>query len=367
MPIIPYGTQWIDDDDIKRVESVLRSDFLTQGPAVAEFEAALCAYTGARFAVVVSNATAALHLAVNVLELEPDAEGITSPNTFVASANALVYNGVKPVFADIDALTLNIDPAEIEQQLTPRTKVLIPVHFAGRPCDWPRMNALAKEHHLFVIEDAAHAIGSGYNPQSDMTVFSFHPVKNMTTGEGGAILTDNPELHEKLLRRRSHGIVKQANSWFYEMQDIGYNYRMTDMQAALGTSQLSKLNRFKARRTQIVSAYQRGLAGLSCLRLPLVADDSVCFHLFVVQIDFATLGKPRTQVMNELIQRGVGTQVHYIPVHTQPYYQTQFGYKAGDYPVAEAYYERALSLPLYPKMTDDDVAQVIAAVREVVS
>ena len=378
--MIGYGHQYIDDADIEAVVSVLKSDFLTQGPFVTKFEQEICKITGAKYCVSVSNATAGLHIAVAALGLGYDAEGITTPNTFLASSNCMVYNHVKPIFADINPVSYNIDPAEIAKHITGKTKLLIPVHFAGLPCEMDRISAVAQKHNLRIIEDAAHAIGSQYADgsyvgnckYSDMTVFSFHPVKTITTGEGGAVTTNDEALYQKLLMLRSHGITKNENfltknpgPWYYEMLSLGFNYRMTDMQAALGYSQLQKLAFFKKRRREIVAAYNKAFAGMKYLKTPTEPKEvSSCFHLYAVQIDFNALGKSRSQVMQELRDQGIGTQVHYIPVPMQPFYKETFGYKDGDYPVAEKYYEQELSLPLYPGMSDEDVDYVIFKTKE---
>ena len=378
---LSYGKQWLDEDDKRAVLEVLESDFLTQGPSVAEFEKAICNYTGAKFCVAVANGTAALHLAVAALDIEKGSEGITSPITFVASANCLVYNNLKPIFADIDEKTYNIDPAEIEKKITNKTKVIIPVHFAGQPADMGEIAKIAKEHHLFVIEDAAHAIGSKYKDgskvgsckYSDLTIFSFHPVKTITTGEGGVITTNDEKLYQKLLLLRSHGITKNPSElsqnpgpWYYEMQTLGYNYRLSDIQAALGISQIEKLDKFSRRRREIVNKYNKAFAEFKNVVIPFEADglDST-FHLYVLKIDFEKIGKSREIVMNELKQRNIGTQVHYIPVHLQPYYQKHFGYKEDDFAKAEAYYKKCLSLPLFPKMTDEDINFVIKCFKGV--
>lgn len=381
--MIGYGHQYIDDSDIEAVVNVLKSDYLTQGPSVSAFEKKICEITGAKYCVSVSNATAGLHIAVAALELGEGAEGITTPNTFLASSNCMVYNNIKPVFADIDPVSYNIDPMEIEKHISAKTKLLIPVHFAGLPCDMEKINTIAKKHNLHVIEDAAHAIGSQYADgsyvgnckYSDMTVFSFHPVKTITTGEGGAVTTNDEKLYQKLCMLRSHGVTKDENlltknpgPWYYEMQSLGFNYRMTDMQAALGVSQLNKIDFFKKRRREVIAMYNKAFADMRYLKTPVEPDDVCsCFHLYVVQIDFTALGKTRTQVMQELRDKGIGTQVHYIPVPTQPYYKKTFGYKDGDYPVAEKYYEQELSLPLYPGMTDGDIQSVIIAIHKVIS
>lgn len=380
--MIGYGHQYIDDSDIEAVVNVLKSDYLTQGPSVSAFEKKICEITGAKYCVSVSNATAGLHIAVAALELKEGSEGITTPNTFLASSNCMVYNKVKPVFADIDSKTYNIDPKEIQKHISDKTKVLIPVHFAGLPCDMEKINTIAKKHNLHIIEDAAHAIGSQYADgsyvgnckYSDMTVFSFHPVKTITTGEGGAVTTNDEKLYQKLCMLRSHGVTKDEGvltknpgSWYYEMQSLGFNYRMTDMQAALGVSQLNKLDFFKKRRREVIAMYNKAFADMRYLKTPYEPENVCsCFHLYVTQIDFESLGKSRAQVMQELRDRGIGTQVHYIPVPTQPYYKKTFGYKDGDFPVAEKYYEQELSLPLYPGLSDDDVNTVIKAVKEVI-
>ncbi len=380
--MIGYGHQYIDDSDIEAVVKVLKSDYLTQGPSVTQFEKTICDITGAKFCVSVSNATAGLHIAVAALEFEEGSEGITTPNTFLASSNCMVYNNVKPVFADINPVSYNINPTEIEKHITDKTKLLIPVHFAGLPCEMEKISTIAKKNNLHVIEDAAHAIGSQYADgsyvgnckYSDMTVFSFHPVKTITTGEGGAVTTNDEILYQKLCMLRSHGttkeeklLTKNPGPWYYEMQTLGFNYRMTDMQAALGSSQLAKLNFFKKRRREIVSEYNKAFERMKYLKTPTEPKEvSSCFHLYAVQIDFTSLGKSRSQVMQELRDKGIGTQVHYIPVPTQPFYKETFGYKDGDYPLAEKYYEQELSLPLYPSLSDEEVNIVINAVKEVV-
>jgi UDP-4-amino-4,6-dideoxy-N-acetyl-beta-L-altrosamine transaminase len=371
----------IEDDDIKAVVDVLKADYLAQGPQVEKMEATICQLTGARYCVVVSNATAGLHIAVAALDLPAGSEGITAPITFLASANCMVYNNVKPCFADIDPRTYCMDPEKTRSRITPDTKLLIPVHFAGQAADMAVFKKLAEDHRLHVIEDAAHAIGSTYTDgtmvgnckYSDMTVFSFHPVKTITTGEGGAITTNSKSLYERLLLLRSHGMERDPakipdypGPWYYEMDDLGFNYRMTDIQAALGNSQLTKLQRFKDRRRAIIRRYNEAFKDLPLVTIPYeTAGLDSCFHLYILQIDFGRLGKTRREVMADLTGNGVGTQVHYIPVPYQPYYKTRFFTKRGDYPIADAYYDRALSMPLYPRMTDEDVEKVILNVRRV--
>jgi len=378
-PFLSYGKQSIDEDDVAAVVSVLKGDFLTQGPIVDSFEKSLAEYCGARFCVTFSNATAALHCAVKALNIPEDSEGVTSTNTFVASANCLAYNNITPVFADIDPNTYNVTGSTISRKLTPATKVLIPVHFAGQPCDMANIKALANENNLYVIEDASHAIGSTYADKykvgccnySDMTVFSFHPVKTMTTGEGGAVTTNNESLYKRLKLLRSHGITRDpeftdANPgpWYYEQIDLGFNYRMTDIQAGLGITQLKKLPYFKKRRRDLVDKYNELLSEFPEIRTPFeLADLESCFHLYVVRIDFERMGLNRANVMSNLREQGVGSQVHYIPVHTQPWYRKNFGYAWGQLPEAESYYRQALSLPLYPMMQSDDVVRVVTSLR----
>lgn len=376
---IGYGRHWIDDDDVAAVAAALRSDFLTQGPQVAGFEKALADYVGARHAVAVSSGTAALHLAVQALGLPGGRRGLTSANTFAASANCFLYNGLQPGFVDIDEQSFNLDPDDLGRRLRSDTAVVIPVHFAGQPCDMAAV-ASAVGGRAAIIEDASHAIGSrdadgamvGSCTRSDMAVFSFHPVKTIATGEGGAVTTNRTELYQALLRLRSHGITREphrfrhpeeAGPWYYEMQELGFNYRLTDIQAALGASQLSKIERFVARRREIVAAYNRAFAGRPWLQTPVERPGvRSAFHLYVVRLDFARLGKPRAQVMAELHDLGIGTQVHYIPVHLHPHYRERFGFQPGDFPRAERYYQSCLSLPLFPRLSDDDVARVVAAV-----
>ena len=378
---IPYGKQYIDKSDIIAVLDVLKSDYLTQGPKIKEFEDLICNYTGAKYCVAVSNGTAALHLAVKVLEILEGKEGITTPNTFVASANCMVYNNIKPIFADIDSKTYNINPDKIIEKINSKTKLIIPVHFAGQPCNMEKIRKIADENSLYIIEDASHAIGSRYKggtkigncKYSDMTIFSFHPVKTITTGEGGAVTTNNEKLFNKLKLLRTHGITKDADllienpgPWYYEMQELGFNYRLTDIQAALGISQLNKLDKYIKRRREIVKKYNEAFKDIEWIKIPYEKEDVFSvFHLFVLQIDFDRIKKNRKEVMIELKNKGIGTQVHYIPVHTQPYYKNKFGFKWGDYPIAEDYYKKALSIPLYPMMTDKDVEYVIDSIVKI--
>lgn len=377
--MIPYGRQLIEADDEAAVLAALRSDFLTQGDRTRAFERQLAEYVGARHCLVTSSATAALHVAYAALELH-GREGLTSPITFVATANAMVYAGIQPRFADIEPDTFNLSPAAVEQAVTGRTGLIAPVHLAGLPADMKAIRRVADRYGLKVVEDASHAIGSEYEDggrvgdcrHADATVFSFHPVKTITTGEGGAITTNDDDLYERMALLRSHGIERAPDRmaaspgpWFYEQQHLGFNYRMTELQAALGSSQLAKLDRFAARRREIVSAYHRDLSALNWLRLPKhLPDQAVCYHLFILQIDFQAIGRSRADVMAQLKDAGVGTQVHYIPVHLQPWYREAYGTGPGQLPTAERYYEQALSIPLHPAMTDADVERVVAAIHD---
>ncbi len=360
-----YGRQMLDERDYEAVLRCLKSDFLTQGPTVSKFEEKIADYVGAKYCVAVANGTAALHIAAVALDLDADSEVITSPNTFLASANCILYAGARPVFADIDPETANIDPDKLAAAVTPRTRALIPVHFAGQSVDMRRISEIARENNLKVIEDAAHAIGSEYMGEkvggcrySDMTVFSFHPVKTITTAEGGAITTNDEQLYKKLLALRNHGMHRDGDmvgSWRYEMRELGYNCRMTDMQAALGLTQLERLEEFKKRRREIVSFYNVNLG------LPHLVEreySNACFHLYPVLLN------NRDEFFYQARDLGLNLQVHYIPVHTQPYYRN-LGFSIGDCPRSEEYYRRAISLPLYPALTDADLEEIIRRIKSI--
>ena len=354
-----YGKQHLNLGDYFAVIKTLRSPFLTCGPKVREFEQAICNYTGAKYCVAVNSATSGLHIALLAAGIQPTDEVITSPITFLASANCARYIGATVKFADIETDTANISPLEIQKYLTEKTRALIPVHFAGQSCDMEKIKTLTSEKDIVIIEDAAHAIGSDYKntkvgscTYSDMTVFSFHPVKTLTTCEGGAVTTNNKDLYEKLLAYRSHGMHKDgdmAQTWEYEMRELGYNYRMTDIQAALGTSQLKRLDIFKKRRREIVDYYNENLG------LPhLIEKDfsNACFHLYPVLVE------NRKEFYEKARQKGLNLQVHYIPVHLQPYYK-ELAYNVGDFPNAEAYYEKTISLPLYYGLSDKDLEEIV--------
>lgn len=379
--MLPYGHQWIDEEDIKAVSEVLHSDWITQGPKVAEFEKEFARYIGARYTVAVNSGTAALHTACFAANIEKDDEVITTPITFVASANCVIYQRGTPVFADIDADTLNIDPEEIEKKITKKTKALIPVDFTGLPVDLKEIQKIAQENNLVIIEDASHALGATYKGSkigsiSDMTIFSFHPVKHITTGEGGMITTNNKEYYERLKLFRTHGITKDKDKllkydgpWYYEMQELGYNYRLTDFQCALGLSQLKKIDRIIQRRREIVKKYNCEFKDMPEIKIPEInlATSNPAWHIYIIQLDLKRLKIGRREIFETLRTENIGVNVHYIPIHLQPYYQKRFGYRLGDFPKAENYYSRSITLPIFPKMSDKDVDDVIKAVKKVIN
>ena len=375
---IPYGRQCIDEEDIQAVAEVLRSDFLTTGPAVAEFEAALAKVAGTPYAVAIANGTAALHAAVAAAGIGPGDEVITSPITFAASANCALYVGATPVFADIDPQTYNIDPDDVERKITARTKAIIPVHYTGQPCDMERLAEIAKRNGLVLIADGAHAVGASYKGTAvgglaDMTTYSFHPVKQVTTGEGGAIVTTDKRLYEALISFRSHGITRDPakllqnrGPWYYEQQSLGYNYRLTDFQAALGTSQLKKLPQFLQKRREIARQYTAAFNGLPGMITPWQSPDGEsAWHLYVLRLDTERLNVGRDVIFQELWDRGIGVNVHYIPVYWHPYYQ-HLGFKKGICPIAETVFESMITLPLYPGLSEADVEYVIHNVQTVI-
>ena len=399
--LLGYGRQSVDDGDIRAVESVLRSSHLTQGPKIGEFESAVCQSVGARHGVVASSGTAALHIACLAAGIGPGDEVITSPITFVASANCAAYCGAQPVFADVDPRTHNILPQEVGRKITPRTRAVIPVHFAGQSCDMQGICEVVRAaekkhgHKITIIEDASHALGSkcrgasvGSCACSDMATLSFHPVKHITTGEGGMALTNDARLAGRLARFRSHGITsdpaefvnpempwqnrsdaesRKPNPWYYEQVDLGFNYRITDLQCALGVSQMSRLDEFRKRRREIVEHYNAAFGQMPNLRVPYEEPfNESNFHLYVLMVDFEKIGMERAEFMAALRLRGIGTQVHYIPVHLQPYYRTHFGTRPGDCPNAEAYYRQCLSIPLFPAMTDSNAERVVNEITALV-
>jgi perosamine synthetase len=390
--MIPYGRQHIDDEDVRAVAEVLRSGLLTQGPAVEAFEDAVRNYVGAKYAVAVASCTAALHLAAIAAGVRAGRSVVTSPITFVASANAAYYAGGTAAFADVDARTVNMAPERLEAVLADTADVaaIIPVHFAGLPCDMDAIARVADAAGAPIIEDAAHALGATYPdgtrvgacPRSLMTVFSFHPVKVIAAGEGGMITTNDESVYRRLLRLRSHGINKlddplwypeaafdhgEPNPWYYEMQEIGFHYRITDIQSALGRSQLAKIDRFIGRRRHLVSVYDAAFADMECCR-PAQTDgrDRSGHHLYVLRIDFARAGYSRGALMRALRARGIVTQVHYIPVPAHPFYR-EHGFSPLDYPAAQEYYEQALSIPLFYDLTEEEQAHVIASLQELLA
>ena len=373
--MIPYGRQTIEEDDIQAVVDVLRSDYLTTGPKIAEFEKMVADYVGAKYAVAISNGTSALHAACFAAGIQPGDEVITTPLTFAASSNCVLYCGGTPVFADVDLKTYNIDPEDIRRKITDKTKAIIAVHLAGQPCDMDEIHKIAKEHDLLVIEDGAHALGSVYKGKkvgtlSDMTTFSFHPVKPITTGEGGMIVTDNEELYQKMMLFRSHGITRDENlmtrndgPWFYQQLDLGYNYRITDIQCALGCSQTKKLDRFLARRKEIVARYNEAFADCENIITPYQLPETESgWHLYIVQVKNCD----RKKVFESLREQGIAVNVHYIPVYLHPYYQ-EHGYKDVHCRNAEEVYSHIISLPLYPTLTEEQQQYVIETLKHVIN
>ena len=375
---LPYGKQSIDKCDIEAIINILNGDYLTTGPTIKQFEDKVAKYVGAKYAVAVSNGTAALHAACYAAGIREDDEVITSPMTFAASANCILYCGGKPVFADINPDTYNIDPKEIEAKITNKTKAIIPVHFTGQSVDLDPIIELAKKHNLIVIEDAAHALGTKYKGKyigniSHMTEFSFHPVKTVTTGEGGIITTNSKELYEKLILFRTHGITKNSEfmshkeegSWYYEQIDLGYNYRITDLQCALGLSQMDKIDEFIKRRKELVNMYNKELSkvdGIIIQKEEAFSDTSR--HLYIIKLDLNKFTVSRKEIFEALLSENIGVNVHYLPVYLHPYYQ-KLGYQKGLCPNAEKLYESMITLPLYPAMSDNDFEDVINAVNKV--
>jgi perosamine synthetase len=376
---LPYGRQSIDESDIQAVVEALQSDWLTTGPRVAEFEEAVAARVGSRYAVSFSSGTAALHGAAFAAGLKPGDEAITSPLTFAATANCVLYQGATPVFADVSPDTLNLDPLEVERKITPHTKAILPVDYGGQPADLDSIKELARKHDLIVIEDACHALGAEYKGErvgsiSHMTVFSFHPVKHLTTGEGGMVTTDDPGYATTLRQFKNHGITsdvqqRQAKGeWFYEMHLLGYNYRLTDIACALGTQQLLKLESNLKRRREIAARYTASFADVAAVSPPKMRNDvNPAWHLYPVRLQLQHLEGTRDDIFRALRGENIGVNVHYIPVHLHPYYQQRFAYAKGTFPVAERAYEELISLPMFHGMHDGDVEDVIRAVKKVMN
>ncbi len=375
-----YGRQWIDEDDVNAVSEVLRSDYITCGPKVSEMERVLTEYTGANYAVAVSNGTAALHCACMAAGIGPGDEVITTPITFAASANCVLYCGARPVFADIDSETYNIDPESIRKCITDRTKAIIAVDFTGQAVKQKEIRAICDAYGLVFIEDAAHAVGTRYDGKqvgsiADMTCFSFHPVKTVTGGEGGAVLTNREDFYKRIVLAHTHGITHDEDAmedgphegpWYYEQTALGYNYRITDFQAALIVSQMKKLPMFAARRKEIVKIYDEAFADVPEIIIQKeIAESDTCRHLYIIRLDLDRLTCSRREFFDAMSAENVRCQIHYIPVYWFPYYKN-LGYERGLCPKAEEIYRSILSIPLYPKMTDQDVRDVIHAVKKVV-
>ncbi|MFL0195323.1 UDP-4-amino-4,6-dideoxy-N-acetyl-beta-L-altrosamine transaminase [Clostridium sp. WILCCON 0269] len=385
-PYIPYGHQYIDEQDIQAVLEVLKGDFLTTGPKIHEFEKKVADYVGCKYAVCIANGTAALHAACYAANISDDDEVITTPMTFAATSNSILYLGGKPVFADIDSHTYNIDPLEIEKKITNKTKAIIAVDFTGQPAELFKIKDLAEKRNLIFIEDAAHSLGAEIMDSkkiwhktgsiAHMTTFSFHPVKHITTAEGGMICTNDPKFYEKLILFRTHGITrspqllmdKSHDKWYYEQQFLGYNYRLSDLQAALGISQLNKLDNFIKRRREIAVLYDKAFserAFKNKITIPYQASHTKSsYHIYILKFNLSAIGKSREEILNKLLDLNIGVNVHYIPVYYHPYYQS-LGYSKGLCPIAEKLYEDIITIPLYPGMSDEDVNYVIKNIKEV--
>lgn len=377
--LLPYGRQSLDEEDIQSVVEVLKSDWLTTGPKVAEFEEQFAEWVGTKHAVSVSSGTAALHAAAFAAGLKSGDEAVTTPMTFCATANCVLYQDATPVFADVSADTLNLDPDKVRRKISSRTKALIAVDYSGHPADLVELRAIAERDGLVLIEDACHALGAEHFGKkvggiADMTVFSFHPVKHLTTGEGGMVTTDEAKLAETLRQFRNHGISSEARQrqasgqWFYEMVLLGFNYRLTDIACALGISQLRKLESNLARRRMIAAQYTSAFRELPAVMAPVVRDGmNPAWHLYPIRLRLELLSARRPEIFQALRAENLGVNVHYVPVHHHPYYREQFGYQGGEYPVADDAYERLISLPMFHAMTDQDVKDVIAAVSKVLN
>jgi perosamine synthetase len=375
---IPFHKAAVGEEEVAAVAEVIRSGWLTMGTKTLEFEAKFANYVGAAHAVAVCSGTAALHLALEAIGLQPDDEVLIPTTTFTATGEAVKYLGGRPVLVDIDAISLNMDPSDAKRKITPHTRVLIPVHLAGQPCDMEELRYVANEHKLHIIEDAAHALPSEYRGRrvgtlSELTAFSFYATKTLTTGEGGMITTDNDAYAARMRIMRLHGISSDAwkrygknGSWVYEVMEAGFKYNLTDLQAALGLVQLTKCDALHDARRRIAERYSSAFKGISALQPPTTRDDrTTSWHLYILRLRLEQLKIDRKAFIQELKERGIGTSVHFIPLHLHPYYQKAFGYRSGDFPVAEAEFQRCLSLPIYPGMSDEDVEQVIDNVAEV--
>jgi len=375
---LPYGRQTLDENDIKAVQEVLQSDWLTTGPKVDEFEDTFSVYVDSDSALAVNNGTAALHTAMYAIGLKPTDEVIVSPITFVSSANCIVFMGAKPVFCDVLKENLLIDPEQVKNKISKRTKAIISIDYAGHPCNYDALSEIAEDAGIALVADCCHSLGAEYKRKkvgsiADLNVFSFHPVKPITTGEGGMITTNNPEYIKRMKKFRNHGISQDfknrehSGSWFYEMTDLGYNYRLTDIQCALGLSQLKKLDWFTKRRNDIAGYYCEKFADSKYIQpLGCSSDVYAAYHLYVIRLNLEALSVGRKEIFEAMHAEGIGVNVHYIPVHLQPYYQNNYFTSVGDCPVAESAYERILSLPIYPSMTERDMQDVTDATEKVI-
>lgn len=376
---LPYGKQWIDEDDIDSVIEVLKSDWITTGPKIPEFEKRFANFAGTKEAVAVNSGTAALHAAMYAIGIGPGDEVIVPAITFAATANCVVFQGGTPVFVDVDPDTLLIDIEKLKTKITQKTKAVIAVDYAGHPCDYDKLCEITNHYKITLVADACHALGGKYKNRpvgslADLSTFSFHPVKHITTGEGGMITTDIPEFAHRMRIFRNHGITtdhrqrEKLGSWFYEMVDLGFNYRLSDIQCALGVSQLRKLPEWVSRRKEIASYYNKSLEKMSCVK-PLSVRNNVshAYHLYVIRLDLGKLKKTRAEVFAAFLAEGIGVNVHYIPVHLHPFYKKNFGTKGGICPNAELMYKQIITLPIFPKMRDEDIDDVIKALMKVTS
>ena len=370
MKKIPYSHQWIDNKDIKEVVKVLKSDWLTQGPKVEEFEKAIAKYCNAKYGVAFSSGTSALYAAYKTAGIKEGDEVVTTPLTFVATSNMISVLGAKPVFVDVEQDTLNINPELIERSITSRTKAIATVDFAGVSCDYDKILKIAKENKLLLVEDACHALGTEYKGRklgsfADIAIVTFHPVKHITTGEGGVALTNNKNFYEKLKIVRNHGIIKkpEKGGWYYEVKEPSFNFRITDIQCALGISQLKKIDRFLKRRREIIAKYNKAFKDVKEIILPTEKNYlKTARYIYPIQVK----KQNRKKVFSNLQEQGIGIQIHYMPLHLHPFYKKRFEYKKGDFPIAEEYYERAITIPLFPKMTNREVDYVIKSVKKAV-